>query len=137
MKKSVIIIIGVIYIASIVLIGFLGMKITSYDEIFYVNKIECINENAVEKEDGSKSIEFIYDENLPPEENVVQIFWKVYPEDATNRRVEFMYDKESKVGYVDNNGRVWLKRVGTLTVQIKSTDGSNIIQIVKIISKAL
>ena len=40
MKKSTILLIILIYLASIVVIGFFGMKIKIYDEIKYVKNIE-------------------------------------------------------------------------------------------------
>lgn len=134
MKKSVIIIIGVIYIASIVLIGFFGMKITAYDEILYVTKIECLNQNATTSSDGTLTLMFNYDSSKSPEENVLQIEWKVYPEDASNKRVAFVYDVDSKVGSVDKYGRVFLKKKGLLLVYIQSTDGSAVGKTLQIIS---
>lgn len=44
MKKSTIILIILIYLASIVVIGFFGMKIKVYDEVKYVKKIEMAAE---------------------------------------------------------------------------------------------
>ena len=49
MKKSVIILIGIIYIASIFVVGFFGMKIKSFDTIIYITDIECTNENVTTK----------------------------------------------------------------------------------------
>lgn len=40
MKKSTIIIILIVYLASIVLIGFFGMKVKVYDKVKYVKSIE-------------------------------------------------------------------------------------------------
>lgn len=46
MKKSVLIVIGLVYIASILIIGFFGMRQVVYSNIIYVREIECINEEA-------------------------------------------------------------------------------------------
>ena len=40
MKKSTILMIFVIYVASIIAIGFFGMKVRVYDEVKYISKIE-------------------------------------------------------------------------------------------------
>ena len=40
MKKSTVIMIFVIYVVSIVVIGFFGMKVKVYDEVKYIDKIE-------------------------------------------------------------------------------------------------
>ena len=40
MKKSTTLLIFIIYLASIVVIGFFGMKIKVYDEVKYVKSIE-------------------------------------------------------------------------------------------------
>ena len=47
MKKSVILLIFVIYVASIVVIGFFGVKIASYNPTIYVSSIEILNEVRV------------------------------------------------------------------------------------------
>ena len=40
MKKSVIILIGIIYIASIFVVGFFGMKVKNYNVMVYIEDIE-------------------------------------------------------------------------------------------------
>ena len=46
MKKSVIILILIIYIGSIVFVGFFGMKMVSYNPTILPEKIECINSHC-------------------------------------------------------------------------------------------
>ena len=43
MKKSVILMICVVYIFAIVIVGFLGLAMKVYDENKYVKEIQCIN----------------------------------------------------------------------------------------------
>lgn len=133
MKKSVIVMIMVIYVASIVFIGFFGMKISAYDEIIYVNKVECINEEAKLKPDGSKTIILELDKH-DSEKNIYQILWKVLPMDASKRNIKFVYDEDSYVARVDKFGRVYFKNAGVITVYLKSTDGTNIVEIIKFIA---
>ena len=119
MKKSIVIIIGVIYIASIIFIGFFGMKMTAYNPTIYATKIECTNDEVKPKEDY-KYILAYYDPSKPASENVYQILWKVYPEDCTNKKVVFVYDKDSEVASVDDFGRVWIKKSGIFYVTIQN-----------------
>ena len=60
MKKSVVVLIGIIYIASIFVVGFFGMQIKAFDTIIYISDIECSNENVIANPDGSKKIRFDY-----------------------------------------------------------------------------
>ena len=79
MKKSVLIVIGLVYIASILIIGFFGMRQVVYSNIIYVREIECINEEA--RDMGSyKMIVIDYVEG----NTGVQLSYRVTPDDATN-----------------------------------------------------
>ena len=49
MKKSVMIIIGIIYVASIVVINFFGMKVFVYNKTIDVEQIVCLNKTDEEK----------------------------------------------------------------------------------------
>ena len=123
MKKSVIILIGIIYIASIVFISFFGMKMVLYNETVYVEKVECINDDLKENSSGEKYIILNYEDGL-----VYQIRWRVYPDNASNKEVEFVYDKQNKMAEINSFGAVIFKpmtRTNTLSVQIRSTDGTN------------
>lgn len=59
MKKSVVITIFIIYIASIIAIGFFGIKLKVYDEVKYVKEIkvsvETTNEDAIKMVDVGKN----------------------------------------------------------------------------------
>ncbi len=125
MKKSIVIIVGVIYIASIIFIGFFGMKMTAYNPTVYPTSIVCTNEEAVQKE-GYKYIVAYYDPNKIDAENVYQILYKVNPDDCTNKKVIYVYDKSSSVASVDEFGRVWIKKSGFFDVTIQSESKSSI-----------
>ena len=47
MKKSVIVLIFLVYLASIVFINIFGMKILAYDTEVYATGIECINDDMI------------------------------------------------------------------------------------------
>ena len=136
MKKSVVILIGIIYIASIVVVGFFGMKITAYDEMIYITDIVCTNEGVKKNPDGTKTIRLDYKENGTVMENTVIITYNVYPKESTLKgsdAVTLLYDKDTKIATVDGLKVSFLKK-GVLTVQLRSKDGSNVIEIVKIIA---
>lgn len=136
MKKSVIILIGIIYIASIVFVGFFGMKLTAYDPIVYITDIECTNEGAVTNADGSKTIFIKYIQGGSVLENSTIITYKVMPDNSTLKgsdAVRMIYDKDTKVATVDGLTVTFLKK-GVLTIQLKSLDGSEVIEVVKLIA---
>ena len=49
MKKSVIILIALIYAASIAVVGFLGLQARSYNDIIYADSLEILNEYGTDK----------------------------------------------------------------------------------------
>ena len=44
MKKSTLVVIAIIYVASIVIISLFGMKAVVYNEVIPVTQIECLNQ---------------------------------------------------------------------------------------------
>lgn len=136
MKKSVIVLIGIIYIAAIVFVGFFGMKVTAYDEMIYITNIECTNEGIRENADGTKTLRFNYVDGGDVLENTLTLTYKVYPDNSTLKGADaatLVYDENTTVATVDGLHITFLKR-GVLTVQIKSKDGSNITEVVRIIA---
>lgn len=136
MKKAVMILIGIIYVASIILISLFGMKAIIHKENIPVTRIECTNitEGKVTVktlENGKKQIWLKYDKTVGAT-NTLELKWKVYPEEATNKTITFIYDRNNpnitflkdsdgnETGYVSFSGKV------NVDVSIKSTDGSNI-----------
>ena len=136
MKKSIIIIIGIIYIASIFVVGFFGMQIKAFDTIIYITDIECTNENITIKPDGSKTLKFDYNPNADELQNTLIITYNVYPKNSTLKgldAVKLIYDENEKLASVDGLA-ITFKGIGVMTVYLTSLDGSNIIEKVKIIA---
>ena len=155
MKKTMVIIILVVFIASIAVVNFFGLEIKVFDGITYVEKIECNsvtvqNENPVTltpetKEDGSLKLvygnpvfkfEFIPspdgeyttdEESIIKNPNAVQINYEVFPHIADERDVVFEYDKDSDVAVFHELSRTFtfIKPGKVFTITIRSTDGSN------------
>jgi len=152
MKKTIVIVLLVVYIASIAVVNFFGLEIKIFDGITYVQEIKCNsvtvqNENPVTLESkqmlGGKQLfifEFIpADENNPyttddesiiNNPNAVQINYEVFPHLANETGVKFEYDKETNDGAVVfhelSRTFVFLKPNRAVTVTIRATDGSNV-----------
>lgn len=135
MKKSVIILILIIYIGSIVFVGFFGMKMVSYNPTVIPEKIECINEDMrlvvpndesgqpVEAE-AYKSVRLRWEEGLQ-----YQLKWRVYPDNAS-QKAQFIYT--SDIATIDENGLVTFTKRGTLTFSIACEEFGTVLQRVKI-----
>lgn len=139
MKKATMIVIFALYLGSIVLISFFGMRAKVYEEIIPVTSIECLNESddntTVTMEDGVKTIKIKYDEPGNVDTltgTMVQLLWKVSPDNATNKGVQFIYNEELKnVTFVkdgDGNELGLLLFTGKcyLNLTIMATDGSRV-----------
>ncbi len=150
MKKTIVIVILVVYIASIAVVNFFGLETKVFDGVTYVSEIQCNsvtvqNENSVTIEPerfGGKSW-FVFD-FIPPEEgtsytddpesiinnpNAVQINYEVLPHLADETGVKFEYDQESNAGAVVfhelSRTFVFLKPNRAVTITIRAIDGKN------------
>lgn len=121
MKKSVVILIAVIYVAAVALVSFFGIQSELLEETIYVSNIEIVNKDITTKADGSKSVRLYLDENGQGE---YQLDWRVTPTDATNTGVVFNYDKSKTFVSVDENGLVKFIRPGVITVTLTPADGT-------------
>lgn len=123
MKKSVIILIGIIYILGIVLVNMFGLQIAEYQSKVYIQTIQFTNDDIFIQNDGEKDIKKV---NLRLSETTeYQLEWEYTPVDATEIDVMFTYDESKGIGTVDENGLVTLKRKGVLIVYIRTVDGSS------------
>ena len=125
MKKSVVILIAIIYVASIALVSFFGLQYQNFFEIVYTEQIELLGDNIKTNEKGEKYVVILPDEQG---NYAYQIQYRVHPDNATNSKVDFIYDHEkadkSSIS-VDENGVVtFSKRGGTLKVKLVAKDGS-------------
>ena len=122
MKKSVIILIALIFIASVVLVSFFGLQYKSFNEIVYVTEIELLEEKLKYNDEGKPYVVIRPDENG---QRQYQIKYRVHPDNATDSSVTFAYDNQNPSVSVDENGVVTFTKGGTsVTVQIIANDGS-------------
>lgn len=118
MKKSVIVIIAVIYIASIALVTFFGLKHNTFFEDKKVTSVNIVNEGIKYKRSGEKYIV------IPMGDNTFQIEYEVGPEDAVNKTVNFVADEQTTIATVDQNGLVTFNKMGSIIVYVVAADGS-------------
>lgn len=134
MKKSVIVLIGIIYILAIVVVSFFGLKIETFNETIYVSDVHYINEDIKISPDGTKYVVITYVDD-PDNPTSYQLEWRVDPDDATRKIVSFAYDESKSFVTVNEFGAVIFSSKGSITVYVKSTDGSAKMDALTIIAK--
>lgn len=145
MKKATMILIGIVYLASIVIISIFGMKSVVYNEIIPVSKIECLNETDSKSEvtdSGNKKIIKVKYTTPGNAETLtgtmVQLSWRVLPDNATTKNVKFIYDETlTRVKFIKDEkgnelGLILFTGKSMFDVRIMSTDGTRIYQDVTI-----
>lgn len=154
MKKTIVIIILAVYIASIAIVNFFGLEVKIFDGITYVESIQCDtvtlqNENSVELypvaylgnngeiplfefdfTPSSDGREYTDDPNsIITNPNAIELNYVVFPYLADETSVRFEYDEASMQGLAvfreDIKTLIFLKPGKIFTVTIKAIDGSN------------
>ena len=122
MKKSVVILIGVIYGLSIIVVTLFGLNFQTFNDITYVTQVNIIEPDAKYNNSGLKYIMLTPDEDGKRE---YQIKWSVTPDNATNKAVSFSYDTTKTFVNVDKNGLVTFSEPGFITVRVRAMDGTS------------
>ena len=142
MKKSVVICIAIVYIASVVVISFFGMKVAVYNKDIPVTSVACINENDAERgvsiSQNSKgemvvSVKFTTPADTSsgtPTGTILQLFTRVAPDNASNKDVKFVYTPNSniefyKIGDKENGLILFYAAPVSMRVTIMADDGRN------------
>ena len=132
MKKSVVIIIALIYVASIALVSFFGLQFKVFEEVISVERVEIINEGQKHSATQGDYIVIYPDEKG---ERRIKIDYRVYPDNASNTTVDFAYE-DVDYATVDEYGVVTFTKSGvSLKVRVIATDGSNAEDTILIIAK--
>lgn len=134
MKKPVILIVGIIYILSIVIVGFLGIKPKVFNEKIYVEDIVLtFDEKLTKKETTNPDIDYFY--TVKNVENLTfDITAQVTPNNATNKECTFesvgkddyytltsVYAGEATIATIQCSG----SNLGrTISLKVSSTDGN-------------
>ena len=133
MKKSVIVLIALIYVASIALVSFFGLQFKVFEEVIPVERIEITNPD--QKYDPRMGDYYVLHPNANGEWKY-QIDYHVYPENASNVEVDFAYE-EVPYASVDEYGVVTFTKPNTsLKIRVIATDGSNAEDTILIIASA-
>jgi hypothetical protein len=121
MKKSVVILIVLIYIVAVAIVSFFGLKIKVFEPIVYVESIEILNQDIKQNSMGMKYVMLELDENG---EATYQIHYRVHPDEATDQGVIFSYDKQNEFVTIDDLGYVKFTDQGAVTVTLLPKDGT-------------
>ncbi len=130
MRKSVLFLIGVLYLVSVVVVTFFGMQARMDQFKVYITSLEISNENINIDDENLKYAVLRFKQN----EEIVS-FWvetKIEPSNATNTKLDYILlnskgEKVSdEVAIVSQLGEiVFLKPVSGISLIVLSTDGSN------------
>ena len=132
MKKSVVILIGVIYIASVFLVSFFGLQFKVFEPVIDVERIEITNAGQKYSEIWGDYVVVYPDVNG---EWICKIEYHVYPENATNTKVDFAYDKQATGFSVDEDGVIRFAKPGMVKIHVVATDGSAVSDSLTVIAK--
>ncbi len=132
MKKSVILIIGLIYIISVVIVGFIGLQMRVYNPIIYVEDIivSVTNYNETPLSQETKDdlgCDYYWKISL---NDTIEVTASVIPENATNDSVDFYKGEEKKdrdsvsLSYRDNIAQITFNTEDIYYITVKSSDGS-------------
>lgn len=160
MKKTIVIIILAVYVASIAAVNFFGLETKVFDGTTYVESIECNSITARGNGDAEIAPQptliggaryFVFDflesspdnpyttdaESILSNPNAIVINYEVLPHLADDRSVKFIYDESADYVVFHELSRsfIFLKPNKMLTVTIKANDGSNVSTTIKIMGR--
>ena len=133
MKKSVVVLIAIIYISAIALVSFFGLQYKVFEQEIPVEKIEILNEGLKYNEVWGDYVTITPNEYG---ELRYKIEYRVTPDEATNQKVEFSYDLQNTNVSIDEYGLVTFKEGGDMVkVILTPADGSDVSTSITIIAK--
>ena len=133
MKKSVIILIALIYIASVALVSFFGLQFKVFEQIIPVERVEITNE--VDDYNDTWGDYVVITQPNEKGEVRYQVNYHVYPENATNTTVSFSYMASPEgCATIDEYGVVSFSSMGMVKVFVITTDGGDAQDTITILS---
>ncbi len=127
-KKVVYIVILIECVLAVLAISFFGQAIFSATHNVSVNELYFTYEDGTMIEDG-KALKF----ELKGSKNEYQLYWTIGPDNAANKEVRFTSSKP-EFAEVDEDGVVtFYEKTGDVTIIISTTDGSNIVDSIRIV----
>ena len=136
MKKSVILTILLVYIASLCIVGYFGTKIIAYDMTVHVEDIVCLTEGVTYTKDNPNStirkkaeegIEYYY-ETVYEEGLKIPLTFVTTPDNASTGGVYYGIDEKSSYSYeLADNGETCIISINKngyteITVTVESKD---------------
>lgn len=131
MKKSVIILIGIIYLASVVLVNFYGMEARSFNPVVYTESIELLNDDIELKDDGTPYavIEGADADGLWH----YQVQYRITPDDVTDTTVDYtLLSSNPNVTIDEENNIITFEKRGMVTIMLTPRDGADVSIILEI-----
>ena len=125
MKKSVVIVIALIYVAAIALVSFLGLNPKIYNQNVYVEEIIVTSpDHTIEKYQGEDTIYFL-NEFKADGTRTVKLDCEVKPDDATNKKINFVLESDNTYATVDENGLITITGPGTYVFPVFVVSAEN------------
>ena len=123
MKKSVVILIAIIYVAAIAVVSFFGLQFKVFNQVVPVSEIVIDNKDL--KTEGSTTPYAIVKLGSNGTAQY-QIKCTVFPVEATDTGVKYAYDTQSTIASIDEKGLVTFTGAGYLEITIVPNDGSDV-----------
>jgi endo-alpha-1,4-polygalactosaminidase (GH114 family) len=133
MKKSVIILIGVIYFAAIAIVSFFGLMPETYVTDEKVESISITGDKI--KINHEKNTKYAIVRQNDDGEWVYQLEYTITPNNATNANVDFVYEKDDSVTVSDTGLVTFTEPDCAIIIKIMATDGSGISDTITLYSR--
>ena len=139
MKKSVILIISVIYILALVFVG-TSLKLAVYNPVVYVIDIEVLNDDYVEYTEENQIEDYKgYIKQKWTDGLKIELKCRAKPYDATNVALNYAYDPTVTFATFENTSDnsliISFTKGGEVPVTVRAADGSGIEITVNIIAQ--
>lgn len=155
MKKTTIIAIFLVYLASILIVQFFGLQVMEMQGNEYVsdivvhsltltNRTEEQNKEVKTMQNDNPDIDLSYafkyikgdyttdEESIASNPNRVKVNYEVKPYNAANKEVRFVYENNNVVFLEETSELVFLKKSG-VTITLRASDASQVSLVLQII----
>ena len=126
MKKTTIVLIGLIYFVSIILVGVYGLQYKQFNQIVYATSVEVTNppeDYTVDEETGERIKTYFVEKDKETGLRLFQIDWRIEPiETVTNKDVKFKFVNPNVT--ISETGLVQFSKRTAVTIEIVPADGS-------------
>lgn len=117
-KKIIIIVVLIECIAAILLVSFWGKMIESKNPTIVPTEVCFTDKDGNRLENGARIEIELSDSNRD-----YQLYWKVVPDNATNKEVEFLCDRDTAEIVISATGKVTFFVDATIQIIVRTKDG--------------